>query len=467
MFRRVFVSVFMVLLLFITACSDDETTEAKNEKDVKQPVKKEQTITEELTSISLALTRGDLKGQQGGTLVTGTSLEEDLADEETEIDPATKDKLITELKKITEETQNPKDLQKVLVQLLGSNHYKEIIEKAENFEPDFEEPFLPDPEKSKEEVENEPKKGKAIILLDASSSMLLKVDNQLKMDIAKKAVKRFGEAIGQENDVSLVVYGHKGSESDADKALSCTGIEEVYPMGSYKKEAFEKSLTTFKSKGWTPLAGAIKKASEMSKNYDENITVYIVSDGVETCDGDPVKEAKSFVKDNEERSVNIIGFHVDQDAENQLKKVSEAGNGDYFAANSADDLKTTIEKEWLPSYIDLAWAFTKAPDAWERLDEYDRFDVELEAIKDIIKKEKERFDQAVNIIRDEEMIESAANDELRELVSERYSKMIDEMGRFRSFKIDEIDKRSEEIHKRVEKWTERMRQRKEERGDMF
>ncbi|WP_188454615.1 vWA domain-containing protein [Virgibacillus oceani] len=463
--KRVFV--FMVLFVFIAACSDDKATDAKTEKDMKEPVKEEQTTTDELNLVPLALTRGELKEQQGGTLVTDISLEDELADGATDLDSTIQEKLNTELAKITKETQNPQDLQRALVQLLGTHYYREIIGSAESFEPDFEEPFLPDPEKSKEEVKSEPAKGKAIILLDASSSMLLKVDNQLKMDIAKEAVERFGEAIGQENDVSLVVYGHKGSESDEDRVLSCTGIEEIYPMGSYEKKEFEKSLTMFESKGWTPLAGAIKKAAKMSKDYDENITVYIVSDGVETCDGNPVKEAKSFVKNNDERSINIIGFHVDQNTESQLKKVSEAGNGEYYAANSADDLKTTIEKEWLPSYIDLAWAFTKAPDAWERLDEYDRFDEELEIIKDVIKKEKERYDEAINILRDEEMVDSEVSSELRELGADRYSKMIDEMGRFRSFKIDEIDKRAEEIHKRVEKWTERMRQRKEERGDMF
>ncbi|QGS68575.1 VWA domain-containing protein [Oceanobacillus sp. 143] len=309
-----------------------------------------------------------MKEQQGGILAADIEPEEEQTESpETTLDESTVEELKDELKRLTKKTKEPATIYKGLVYLLGSPNYKEVIEQAEAFEPDFAEPYLPEPGKTEEEVMKEPESGKAIILLDASSSMLLPVDNQVKMDVAKEAVLRFGETIGQDSDISLVVYGHKGSESAADKELSCTGIEEVYPMGTYDEAAFEESLTTFESKGYTPLAGAIEKAKEMSKNFAEAVTVYIVSDGVETCDGDPVQVAAEFVKDDEERTVNIIGFNVDQNAENQLKQVSDAGNGEYYAANNADELKITIEKQWLPSDMDLAWAFLKHQTAGKHL----------------------------------------------------------------------------------------------------
>lgn len=107
----------------------------------------------------------------------------------------------------------------------------------------------------------------------------------------------------------------------------------------------------------------------MSKAYDADTTIYIVSDGAETCEGNPVKEAKAFASENSEYKVNIIGFDVDSKSEDQLKKVAEAGNGKYFSANNPNDLSKTIETQWLPSAGDLAWSFTKAPGPWEILAE--------------------------------------------------------------------------------------------------
>ncbi|PXY52994.1 VWA domain-containing protein [Virgibacillus profundi] len=473
MFKNSISIIILVFMLFLAACSDENEATSNDDQSNKEDAEvaaeeEKESIVDQMETVIQVETREDMKKQQGGTLATDITLKMELEDStEEQLNTEIIKELKAEFKKITEETQDPTEIYKGFIYLLGSHHYKDVIKKAEEFEPNFEEPFLPDPGKSEEEVKNEPEKGKAIILLDASSSMLLSVDNKVKMDIAKEAVERFADAIGQDNEVSLVVYGHKGSEADADKELSCNGIEEIYPMGDYEAAAFEESLSTFESKGYTPLAGAIKKAADMSQDFNENVTVYIVSDGVETCDGDPVKEAKNFVKDSEDRTVNIIGFHVDQNAADQLKQVSEAGNGEYYSAESADDIKTTIEKAWLPSSIDLAWAFTKAPDSWEKLAEYERFDENLNQIKDIIQKEKERYDEALQILRDEELVEQEVTDDIRELIYERYNKMMDLMRDFRTEKIDEIDGRAKEIRDRVDKWTEEMRKRKEERGDMF
>ncbi|MBY7142099.1 VWA domain-containing protein [Virgibacillus sp. NKC19-3] len=476
MFKRGLCICFVMVALFLVGCNDEQDVSSSDEpnKDDEQEesvseVEAEESTLERFEDIGEIESREDMKAQEEGTLVADMTLEEELEDDSSdkELDPSIVQALEEELEHITSQTQDPEEINKALVHLLGTPHYNEVIEKAEEFEPDFEEPFLPDPGKSEKELENEPAKGKAIILLDASSSMLLRVDNEVKMDIAKDAVERFGETIGQDNDVSLVVYGHKGSESEADKELSCNGIEEIYPMDAYDESEFTDALSSFESKGYTPLAGAIQKAADMSSDYEEPTTVYIVSDGVETCDGDPVEEAANFVKDSEDTSVNIIGFNVDEDAQEQLKEVSDAGAGEYFSADNADELKTTIEQKWLPSRIDLAWAFTKAPDGWETLAEKERFDEGLNPIKDVIDSEASRYSQALQILNDEQLVDSEVSEEVRELREERHRKMYDVISAFSSEKKDEIDARADDIHQEVDEWTEEMRKQKEENDDLF
>ena len=51
----------------------------------------------------------------------------------------------------------------------------------------------------------------------------------------------------------------------------------------------------------------------------------MISDGVETCDGDPVQAAKDLHNSNLNVTVNVIGFDVDQDGRKQLKETAQAG----------------------------------------------------------------------------------------------------------------------------------------------
>ncbi|GIO26288.1 vWA domain-containing protein [Ornithinibacillus bavariensis] len=461
--RKLF-TVLCISLLFLTvACSkdstkkEDEKPKVTQKEDIdKDTLKQEKgTDSEESSFQAIPNTLEDLKNQPGGTLVGELSLQKELETDTNELMSRIDTDLQEQIKKITSNTDDANEIVIEIIKLLGSPNYKEAIEKAEAFKPSFKDPYLPNPKKvTKGESKGEI--GKAIILLDASSSMLLSVNGEVKMDIAKDAVKRFADVIGQESDVSLVVYGHKGSESNSDKKLSCEGIEEVYPMGSYDANEFEKSLTTFESKGWTPLAGAINKATKMSSNMDGPITVYIVSDGIETCDGDPVKEAEKFANENKERTVNIIGFNVDKKAEEQLVAVSEAGNGKYYSANNADEIQKTIEYEWLPTMADLVWAHMKAPGPWEVIAERDRYGEEYWIIRNLIQKEHDRIQTAINIRYQEDFVTSELGSAIKDRMLERYSASMDINNDLQTKKIEEIDQVVNEIKERVDNWTKEM-----------
>uniref|UniRef100_UPI00037029EA VWA domain-containing protein n=1 Tax=Alkalibacillus haloalkaliphilus TaxID=94136 RepID=UPI00037029EA len=139
------------------------------------------------------------------------------------------------------------------------------------------------------------------ILLDASGSMGAYVGNRTQMDIAKEAIQSFMAEVPEAANVSLRVYGHEGSSSASDKELSCAGIEQVYGFASYDESDFQEALNQFEPRGWTPLADALEQSREALAEYDaSNHTnlIYIVSDGIETCDGDPVKVAQSLAESN-------------------------------------------------------------------------------------------------------------------------------------------------------------------------
>ena len=194
-----------------------------------------------------------------------------------------------------------------------------------------------------------PKQVNVEILLDASGSMAGQVSGGVKMDLAKDAIRNFVSKLPEGAQVALRVYGHKGSNQQKDKELSCKSTEVVYPLGAYDKSSFQKSLDKFRPTGWTPLAAAIEQAkSDLSGKTGENVEniLYVVSDGIETCGGDPVKAAKELHQSEIQAIVNIIGFDVDSAGQRALKKVAEAGGGKYTTVSTGEDLRKHLEKEY-------------------------------------------------------------------------------------------------------------------------
>lgn len=471
--KRHMILFLLFISLFLTACSNEEPDdEVIAETPPKEDVKKEETKQNQLDSlieISLEVSEESLVDLKPGSMMDDLSYDKDIEDigfNTPELEPELKNKLPEKLEELASETDDLETIKKGLLSLLASPNYKQVIENSNAYEPHFEEPFLPDPTKAEGEEESKAA-GKAIILLDASSSMLQQSNGRIKMDIAKDAVKSFAKTIGQSSEVSLVVYGHKGSDSDADKGASCSGIEEVYPMGKYSKEEFHGAVDSFESKGWTPLAGAIQKAAEMSSSYEGKTTIYIVSDGAETCDGDPVQTSKDLITKNANHTVNIIGFDVDSKAENQLKAVAEAGNGEFFKADNPEELKNTIQYEWLPSTLDLAFAFTMAPDGWDMVAEYkvaEKYPLELWTIG---RKEAQRIIDAAAIMAENGWITDEQYSELRDWGFERSEAIKELHYALSKTNREKADSESKEISQRVDEWVAKMKELKKERGDTW
>ncbi|WP_240374116.1 VWA domain-containing protein [Bacillus piscicola] len=185
------------------------------------------------------------------------------------------------------------------------------------------------------------------VLLDASGSMGAYIGDKTMMDIAKEAIDDFMQQVPEEANVSFRVYGHKGTGDNSDKELSCSAIEQVYGYEPYKEETFQQELEKIEPAGWTPLAAALQEAEASLQEYDtENNTnlIYVVSDGVETCGGDPVEVARSLADSGAKPIINIIGFNVDTEAQQQLKEMADVSGGIFAEANDQEELQEEFDR---------------------------------------------------------------------------------------------------------------------------
>lgn len=304
-------------LLFIVACSDKEAKkETAQEEEVVEAVKQEKkveypgapTVPEEIVQ------------QASGIKSSEESITEELMSE------------------FETEGQTPDSIYNGLVHWFAQD-YQDAYAQLRDYEPDYGELDLTKGEENK--VKN------IAIHLDSSGSMAAAVPGGIKMDLSKAALKQYASGLPNDSLVSLRVYGHKGTGSDADKELSCSSTEMMYGASTYDEATFASALEKFKPSGWTPLAASIKNAYEDLKatanEQTENI-LFVVSDGIETCGGNPVEEARKLAESDLNIKVNIIGFNVDDEGQQQLKETAEAGNGEYFTVNSNIDLNNTIDQ---------------------------------------------------------------------------------------------------------------------------
>ncbi|WP_380151145.1 vWA domain-containing protein [Kroppenstedtia eburnea] len=306
------------------------------------------------------------------------------------------------------------------------------------------------------------------ILLDASGSMAAQVSGGRKMDVAKDAVETFVSTFPEEANVSLIAYGHKGSNNKKDKQLSCSEIEEIYPLDTYEKSNFSNALKSVDATGWTPLADAIKKSGETLKaNAEKNSKniVYIVSDGLETCGGNPAKEAEALQKDGISATVNIIGFDVNNAEQQALKEVAEAGGGTFTSANSKSELQSYFESEytkligeWLKYgmkvEIDTGEQSTqKLHGLWEIIDQFvEKEDREEENIREAVDylREKEK-DQGIAYDTDNRY--SEIHDYFWNRFSELESKIVDDAHDLVEETDKDVQKKMDELEKKKDKGT--------------
>ncbi|GAA0593727.1 hypothetical protein GCM10009001_07380 [Virgibacillus siamensis] len=280
------------------------------------------------------------------------------------------------------------------------------------------------------------------ILLDSSGSMANMQNGKTRMEIAKEAIKQFVENLPEQARISLRVYGHVGTGSKADKKKSCSSIEEVYPLASYKKGKFSKALNQFEPAGWTPMTKAIKELKRNFKKYNSkqntNI-VYVVSDGVETCGGNPVKVVKSLSESNISPVVNIIGFQVNNEGHKQLKEMAKSAHGRYINAKSKADLVSEFEQT-----VDMAKIWSDWHDnAQETLNKlHDTIQTQLNNWHDkqqkLINREHNNLQTAIGYLDDKKIIDTDVFLQYDDIYTDYFLKM-DSEARHKFLKLDEIN----------------------------
>lgn len=193
------------------------------------------------------------------------------------------------------------------------------------------------------------------VVLDASGSMAARAGSSTRMEEAKSAIRTFVADLPQDASVSLRVYGHRGDNTPAGKAASCASSAELF-SGSPQARKFDKALAKVRPVGYTPLAKGIADAQEDIPQAATDAVMYVVSDGLETCGGNPVQAARKVADAGVQPVINVIGFQVKDADQTALQAVAKAGGGEYSTITSGADLDEYWDQEqdrWRDAWV--AW----------------------------------------------------------------------------------------------------------------
>jgi Mg-chelatase subunit ChlD len=177
------------------------------------------------------------------------------------------------------------------------------------------------------------------IVVDASRSMWGQINGEAKMSIAKNILNDVSYWFPQDLDLALRAYGSMSpSESN-----NCGDSRLLVPFSEYNREPIRAAISGLRPTGQTPIAFALNQAASDFGSLQSDRAVVLVTDGIESCGGDPVRAARELSEQG--IMVHVIGFGLGSAADEDtwsLQAIANASGGRYVTAGTAAELKEAL-----------------------------------------------------------------------------------------------------------------------------
>ncbi len=185
------------------------------------------------------------------------------------------------------------------------------------------------------------------IVVDASRSMWGQIDGVSKMEIAKRTLDSLSYRLPDDLDLALRAYGN----TSASESNNCADSSLLVPFRDGNRDYIRQAIAGLKPTGQTPIAYALNQAARDFEGQNNEQTIILVSDGIESCGGDPVQAARSLR--DQGIVVHLIGFGLGSAADEDtasLRAVADASGGRYVKASSARELELALAETVATSF---------------------------------------------------------------------------------------------------------------------
>lgn len=143
------------------------------------------------------------------------------------------------------------------------------------------------------------------------------------------------QSVPGDDEIGFMAYGHR-------EKGSCDDIELIVPPQAGSASAISAAADSLKFLGKTPLTAAVKQAAEALKYTEDKATVVLITDGLETCEGDPCALGKELEASGVDFTVDVVGFGLTADEGKQIACLADNTGGKYIQASDEKALQEAL-----------------------------------------------------------------------------------------------------------------------------
>ena len=181
------------------------------------------------------------------------------------------------------------------------------------------------------------------LILDASGSMQAQMGGEAKIAIAKRVLSELVAGMKSREDLSLGVraYGHQFDKSKK----NCQDTKLEIPFGAPDPAKVSALIGRIAAQGQTPIAYSLLEAGkDFGKAPGVKRSVILITDGIESCDGDPCAAAKELAAKGLEVKLHVVGFDLKAGELEKLRCLTAPSGGLLIAAKDAAQLKGALDQ---------------------------------------------------------------------------------------------------------------------------
>ena len=179
------------------------------------------------------------------------------------------------------------------------------------------------------------------IILDASNSMWGQIQGVAKIAIAKDVLEQIINGLPGEMNVGLRLYGHRYGLNNS---RACQDTELNVPIGPIDKASLIDIINKIQPKGKTPLVYSVLQAGNDFQDIQSG-SIILITDGVESCDGDINSIAPALKELGVELKLHIVGFDIKEaEARAELESIAKSTEGIYLDAKDSQELLLSLEQ---------------------------------------------------------------------------------------------------------------------------
>lgn len=186
-----------------------------------------------------------------------------------------------------------------------------------------------------------------MIVFDASGSMNDRMNGSTRMQIATQQLEAFIRSLPNDTEMGMVAYGNRIPGCDSARLYS------TLKKGG-GKEILAKLPLLFPA-GSTPIARTLELVNKHLLTGNPNTEIILVSDGIESCDGDPILEVQKIRRINPNSKVHVLGLDVLPNEERDLQYLATTGSGMYFPVKDRNSMSQALKSIWtgkLPKLVE-------------------------------------------------------------------------------------------------------------------